>query len=129
MIAETIISNAIEITYLHSLNFTQMEDYYYDSLRHSAVMKKDNTCIIVDYDLCVNDNDAVFDYSKYCEMQNALMASSGRLFRFYASEEENLCETINNWLTMQPDDIEITDKGGIFDKVLAAGDIDHLAPS
>ena len=106
-----------DINNLHSLGFTPVEDYYYDSSRHSIVMKKDNTCVIVDYDLCANDNDAVFDYSKYCEMQNALMASSGRLFRFYASEEEDLCETINNWLTMQPDDIEITDKGGIFDKV------------
>ena len=72
-----------EQTYLHSLNFTQVEDYYYDSSRHSVVMKKDNICVIVDYNLCVNDNNAVFDYSKYCEMQNALMASSGRLFRFY----------------------------------------------
>ena len=70
-----------ELPYLPSLNFTQVEDYYYDSSRHSVVMKKDNTCVIVDYNLCVNDNDAVFDYSKYCEMQNALMASSGRLFR------------------------------------------------
>lgn len=84
MIAETIISNATEITYLHSLNFTQVEEYSYDSSRHSVVMKKDDTCVIVDYNLCVNNNDAVFDYSKYCEMQNALMASSGRLFRFYA---------------------------------------------
>ena len=106
-----------EIKMLHSLGLTPVEDYYYDSSRHSFVMRKDNTCVIVDYDLCVNNNDAVFDYSKYCEMQNALMASSGRLFRFYASEEEGLCETINNWLNMEPDDIEITDKGGIFDKV------------
>ena len=88
-------SNQTEITYLHSLNFTPVEDYFYDSSRHSVVMKKDNTCVIVDYDLCVNNNDTVFDYSKYCEMQNALMASSGRLFRFYAAEGEDLCETIN----------------------------------
>ena len=117
MITKTSVNHSPELPYLHSLGFTLVEDYYYDSLRHSVVMRKDNTCVIVDYDLCVNNNNAVFDYSKYCEMQNALMASSGRLFRFYASEDENLCETINNWLTMEPDDIEITDKGGIFDKV------------
>lgn len=117
MIAYLLTTNPPEQKQLHSLGFNFVEDYYYDSLRHSVVMKKDNTCVIVDYYLCANNNDAVFDYSKYCEMQNALMASSGRLFRFYASEEEDLCETINNWLTMQPDDIEITDKGGIFDKV------------
>ena len=57
-------TNRTESTYLRSLGFTQVEDYYYDSSRHSVVMKKDNTCVIVDYDLCVNNNDAVFDYSK-----------------------------------------------------------------
>ena len=110
-------TNRTETIYLHSLNFTQMEDYYYDSSRHSVVMKKDSTCVIVDYKLCVNSNDAVFDYSKYCEMQNALMASSGRLFRFYAEEGEDLCAAIGSWLTMEPDDIEVSDKGGVFDKV------------
>ena len=59
--------------------------------------------------LCVNNNDAVFDYSKYCEMQNALMASSGRLFRFYAEEGEDLCAAIDSWLAMEPDDIEVSD--------------------
>ena len=98
-----------ELPYLRSLNFTQVEDYYYDSSRHSVVMKKDNTCVIVDYNLCVNNNDAVFDYSKYCEMQNALMASSGRLFRFYAEEGEDLGAAIGSWLTMEPDDIEVSD--------------------
>ena len=58
-----------ELPYLHSINLTQVEDYYYDSSLHSVVMKKDNTCVIVDYNLCVNNNDAVFDYSKYCEMR------------------------------------------------------------
>ena len=58
-----------ELSYLNSLNFTQVEDYYYDSSCHSVVMKKDNTCVIVDYNLCVNNNDAVFDYSKYCDVK------------------------------------------------------------
>ena len=82
MTEQSIIINLTELPYLHSLGFETVEDYYYDSLRHSVVMKKDSTCVIVDYDLCLQNNDAVFDYSKYCEMQNGLMASSGRLFRF-----------------------------------------------
>ena len=45
------------------------------------------------------------------------MASSGRLFQFYAAEGEDLRESIHNWLTMKPDDIEILDKDGVFDKV------------
>ena len=117
MTEQSIIINKPELPYLHSLGFETVEDYYYDSLRHSVVMKKDSTCVIVDYDLCLQNNDAVFDYSKYCEMQNGLMASSGRLFRFYAAEGEDLRESIHKWLTMEPDDIEISDKGGVFDKV------------
>ena len=110
-------TNPPELPNLHSFGFAPVENYYYDSSRHSVVMKKDNTCVIVDYNLCVNNNDAVFDYSKYCEMQNALMASSGRLFRFYAEEGEDLCAAIGSWLAMEPDDIEVSDKGGVFDKV------------
>ena len=106
-----------ELLYMRSLGFDLVEDYYYDSSRHSVVMKKDNTCVIVDYNLCASNNDAVFDYSKYCEMQNALMASSGRLFRFYAEDGEDLCAAIGSWLTMEPDDIEVSDKGGVYDKV------------
>ena len=80
MIEQITKSTTPELPYLHSLGFETVEDYYYDSLRHSVVMKKDSTCVIVDYDLCLQNNDAVFDYSKYCEMQNGLMASFGRLF-------------------------------------------------
>ena len=90
MIENKLRTTPSELPYLRSLGFIPVEEYFYDSLRHSVVMRKENTCVIVDYNLCVNNNDAVFDYSKYCEMQNALMASSGRLFRFYASEGEDL---------------------------------------
>ena len=114
---QTQVNIQVEIAHLHRIGFETVEVYFYDSLRHSVVMKKDNTCVIVDYNLCLKNNDAVFNYSKYCEMQNGLMASSGRLFRFYASEGEDLCESIHNWLTMEPDDIEISDKGGVFDKI------------
>ena len=48
-------STPSELIHLPSLNFTPVEDYYYDSSRHSVVMKKDSTCVIVDYNLCVNN--------------------------------------------------------------------------
>ena len=51
MTEQSIIINKSELPYLHSLGFETVEDYYYDSLRHSVVMKKDSTCVIVDYDL------------------------------------------------------------------------------
>ena len=55
-----------------------------------ADVQKNVACVIVHYDLRLQNNDAVFDYAKYCEMRNGLMASSGRLFRFYAAEGEDL---------------------------------------
>ena len=59
------------------------EDYYYDEKHHSAVLLCDKTCVILDFDLCSIDENSekAFDYSKYCEMQNAWMLSSDRLFR------------------------------------------------
>lgn len=115
-----------------------MEDYYYDGTHHSYVMLKDKTCVILDYNLCAVEEgtDKVFDYSKYCEMQNIWMMSSDRLFRFYVtadmlfhnddksvgqvSEEEepvtSICAEINRWLTLDPENIEVSDNGGSFDK-------------
>lgn len=96
----------------------------------------------MDFDLCsVDENsDKVFDYSKYCEMQNAWMLSSDRLFRFYIPAEsftgksdssdptdfslkpgrtdfsQPVCEEINHCLTLDPENIEVSDNGGSFDK-------------
>ena len=97
-----------------------VEDYYYDGTHHSSVLQKGKTCVILDYDLCsVEENtEKIFDYSKYCEMQNAWMMSSDRLYRFYvttdrfsacneqdsgfSSEREDvntgICAEINRWL-------------------------------
>lgn len=115
-----------------------VEEYYYDGTHHSSVLQKGKTCVILDYDLCaVEENtEKVFDYSKYCEMQNAWMMSSDRLYRFYvdaemlsagneedgefSSEKETsntgICAEINRWLTLDPENLEVSDDGGTFDK-------------
>ena len=115
-----------------------VEDYYYDATHHSSVLQKGKTCVILDYNLCsVEQNtEKIFDYSKYCEMQNAWMMSSDRLYRFYvtadrfsacneqnsvfSSEREDvktgICAEINLWLTLDPENIEVSDDGGSFDK-------------
>lgn len=46
------------------------------------------------YNFCVNNNNVVLGYFKYCVTQNAFMASSGRLF-----------------------DFEVLDMGGVLDEV------------
>ena len=115
-----------------------VEEYYYDSTHHSSVLQQGKTCVILDYDLCtVEENtEKVFDYSKYCEMQNTWMLSSDRLYRFYVDTEmlstgivqgreisyekedadTGICAEINRWLKLDPENIEVSDDGGSFDK-------------
>lgn len=98
---------------LISLGFYQTEDYYYDDMHHSSVFLRGNICIIVDHNLC-EESEKAFDYSKYCEMQNKWMSQSEKLFRFY--EDDNTIQDIETWLNEDPERIEVTDKGGSFDK-------------
>ena len=39
------VNTPTELPYLHSLGIETVEDYYYDSSRHSVVMKKDSTSL------------------------------------------------------------------------------------
>ena len=103
------------------LGFELQEDYFYDSQHHSAVFRRGDTCIVLDFDICESETDEVFDYSKYCEMQNAWMASSGKLYRFYVSKDEgnsadDLADNIRQWINGDPEAIEVSDRGGVFDK-------------
>ena len=115
-----------------------VEEYYYDSTHHSSVLQQGKTCVILDYDLCTVEENTkkVFDYSKYCEMQNTWMLSSDRLYRFYVDTEmlstgnvqgreisyekedadTGICAEINRWLKLDPENIEVSDDGGSFDK-------------
>lgn len=125
---------------ISKVNGLQMaEDYYYDSTHHSAVLSDARTCVILDFDLCRAENGSLFDYSKYCEMQNAWMMSSQRLFRFYVSEKDidvsdvsgngsvrqdcqeglvqEITQKIRRWMTTDPGNMEVLDKGGSFDKI------------
>ena len=103
--------------FLTSRGFRQTEDYYYDETHHSSVFfSVDQTCVIIDHDLCNTDNGSAFDYSKYCEMQNTWMNDSKALYRFYAKGDEDISEEIISWFDKDPDSIEVKDKGGSFDK-------------
>ena len=105
-----------ELETLKSEGFEQAVDYYYDDTHHSTILFKDDTCIILDYNLC-EKSDTPFDYSKYCEMQNSWMSSYKRLYRFYISLKGNdQSSQIRNWLNNDPDNMEISDNGGSFDK-------------
>lgn len=98
---------------LTSMGFHQTEDYYYDDMHHSSVFLRGKTCVILDHNLCEKSEQA-FDYSKYCEMQNKWMSVSDKLYRFY--DTEGITEDITAWLNGNPEDIEVTDNGGSFDK-------------
>lgn len=97
-----------------NLGLTFLDEYSFDDTHSSFVFKKDNTCIIVDNNICENDKEVVFDYSKYCEMQNKYMAEYEKLYRFNFTSE-NIYTQIYDWLNKTPADIEIKDNGGSFD--------------
>lgn len=97
-----------------NFGLTFVDEYSFDDTHSSFVFKKDNTCIIVDNNICENDKEVVFDYSKYCEMQNKYMAEYEKLYRFNFTSE-NIYTQIYDWLNKTPADIEIKDNGGSFD--------------
>ena len=96
--------------------FQKAECFQYADHIYSTVYQKDNVCVILDYDLCRMDGDVCFDYSKYCELQNKWMAASDQLFRFYISDSEENCNEITDWLDGKPENMELNDTGGSFDK-------------
>ncbi len=96
------------------LGLTFLDEYSFDDTHSSFVFKKDNTCVIVDNDICENDKEVVFDYSKYCEMQNKYMAEYDKLYRFNFVDNDTYTK-INEWLNKTPADIKIKDAGGSFD--------------
>lgn len=97
-----------------NLGLTFLDEYSFDDTHSSFVFKKDNTCVIVDNNICENDKEVVFDYSKYCEMQNKYMAENDKLYRFNYVNDDTYTK-INEWLNKTPVDIEIKDDGGSFD--------------
>ncbi len=106
----------IDLERLESIGYKRTADYYYDEDHRSAVLFKDGKCLILDYDLCENQSDRLFDYYKYCEMQNERMHSAKTLLRFDVSGEQDKTEYVLNWLDLDPESIELTDSGGSFDK-------------
>lgn len=91
-----------------------LERYRFDDAHSSYVFKHKNTCVIVDDNICQNEHPVVFDYSKYCEMQNKYMAQFGKLYRFNFTGDSTY-NKINEWLNKTSADINISDGGGTFD--------------
>ena len=91
-----------------------LEKYRFDDAHSSYVFKYSNTCVVVDDNICQNEKPIIFDYSKYCEMQNKYMAQFDRLYRFNFTGDITY-DKINEWLNKTSADIEISDSGGTFD--------------
>lgn len=58
--------------YVCKLGLEFIDEYSFDDAHHSFMFKHNNICVIIDDNICENDKEIVFDYSKYCEMQNKL---------------------------------------------------------
>ena len=100
--------------YVCKLGLEFIDEYSFDDAHHSFVFKHNNICVIVDDNICENNKEIVFDYSKYCEMQNKYMATFDKLYRFNYVDDSTYTK-IAEWLNKTPNDIEIKDVGGSFD--------------
>lgn len=99
---------------LENLGLKFVDEYFYDDTHHSFVLKKDDICVIVDDNICETDKETIFDYSKYCEMQNKYMSEFQKLYRFNYIDD-SCYNKIKEWLCKTVEDIEVKDDGGSFD--------------
>lgn len=102
--------------YVCKLGLEFIDEYWFDNTHHSFVFKHNNICVIVDDNICENKEPIVFDYSKYCEMQNKYMAQYDKLYRFNYVNDDTYSQ-IEHWLNKTADSIEVKDVGGSFDTV------------
>lgn len=58
---------------LEQLGLYFLDEYFFDNTHHSLIYYKNDLGIIIDDNLCLNQELVIFDYSKYCEMQNHYM--------------------------------------------------------
>ena len=98
---------------LNNLGLEFIDDYYFSNIHHSLVYKKNDICIIIDDNICQNQANISFDYSKYCEMQNKYMQSFNKLYRFNYLDDSCL-KKIQEWLNKTVEEIELIDNGGTF---------------
>ncbi len=101
-------------------SFILVEKYFFSKKYSSYIFKYGDFCIIVDecFDI-EEDPKNIFDYSKYCEMQNKYMLSSKCLLRFnYDGDEISLINQIIS-LMQNPEEKpnDFTDEGGNFSNI------------
>lgn len=99
---------------LENFGLKFVDEYFYDDTHHSFVLEKDDICVIVDDNICENNKKIIFDYSKYCEMQNKYMSEFQKLYRFNYIDD-SCYNKIKEWLCKTVEDIEVKDDGGSFD--------------
>lgn len=96
--------------------FVHTADVSFTETIVSAVFCHEDTTVILDHNICSTEEGVLFDYSRYCEMQNTWMKNSERCFRFAVTDTEDCSADILRWLNEKPENIEINDNGGSFDK-------------
>ncbi len=101
-------------------SFILVEKYFFNKKYSSYIFKYGDFYIIVDecFDI-EKDSKNIFDYSKYCEMQNKYMLSSKCLLRFnYDDDEISLINQIIS-LIKHPEEKpnDFVDEGGNFSNI------------
>lgn len=74
-----------------------IEVVYYNEIDNTQVYRKDNNvCVLIDN--FSYDQEGIFNYSFYCEIQNRYMYLSEKLYRFNLSNDKTIDEKLNYYL-------------------------------
>jgi superfamily II DNA or RNA helicase len=104
------------------LDLNYIDEYFYNDYYFSYIFEyKNNTCVIIDDNLCELRKDNLFHYEKYCEMQNEYSNDYKITLRFLKTE--NIFDVVNNWLHKDITDIELKDKPGTREDYVADNSI------
>jgi superfamily II DNA or RNA helicase len=98
---------------LNEMNLKYMETYSFDSNHLTYIYTYKDICILIDEDIC--SRKSVFDYSKYCEMQNKYIFEFKKIYRFNHIDE-SIYDEIEKWISLEPENISLEDNGGSFDE-------------
>ncbi|MDD4609240.1 MAG: DEAD/DEAH box helicase [Bacteroidaceae bacterium] len=95
---------------LENINLNFIEQYHFDTYYFSYVFDfNKDTCIIIDENLCDKNENNIFQYEKYCVMQNEYSAKYKLLLRFLRTDD--ILKVVTNWLCRDLSSLELKDHG------------------
>lgn len=95
---------------LESIGLHFIEQYHFDTYYYSYIFHYHmDTCVIIDENLCDKNDNNIFQYEKYCEMQNEQSAKFKVVLRFLRTD--GVLTVVKDWLHRDISNLELKDHG------------------